>query len=60
MSLDNLNSGQITEDGKVAINTTNEDQEHLMLSILKELRVMNIHLESITGERIRREDVESV
>lgn len=44
--------------GKISLVDTQADNRELLLAILAELRIMNVHLESITDERVRLEDIE--
>lgn len=46
--------------GKITLEETQIDHRELLIAILHELRIMNVHLQSITDERVRPEDVESL
>ena len=44
--------------GEVALDETQRDSRELLEEILIELRIMNVHMEAITNERVRKTDVE--
>ena len=46
--------------GKITLEDTQIDNRELLIAILHELRIMNVHLQSITDERVRPEDVEDL
>jgi len=43
--------------GKINLEETQVDNRDLLLEILKQLKIMNIHLESITDQRILDHDI---
>lgn len=46
------------EGNSITLPTTDDDANSLLGKILKELRIMNIHLAAITGERVSPADLE--
>lgn len=50
--------GELTEAGSVSEGVALSASEQLLSDILKELKIMNIHLYSITGEKIHYTEIE--
>lgn len=46
--------------GKVASETTQLNQEELMRELVIQLRILNTHMQSLTDEKILREDVKEI
>jgi hypothetical protein len=44
-------------DGKITLEETQTDNRELLEEILIQLKMMNIHLQHLTDQNIRREDV---
>jgi len=43
--------------GKITLEETQTDNRELLEEILLQLRIMNIHLQHLTDQTVRREDV---
>ena len=56
VSLTALPSSTIDEGAGATTRVSDEDVFCVLETILKELKIMNIHLQSITGEKIMRAD----
>ena len=43
--------------GKITLEETQTDNRELLEEILLQLKIMNVHLQYLTDERVRREDI---
>lgn len=44
--------------GEIALESSQKDTQELLVEILTELKIMNLHLEHISDQRINRAEVE--
>ena len=56
--MSHISSPTTTKGNKRETSTSDEDVRSLLLKVLKELKILNIHMESITGEEVLKEDIE--
>ena len=43
--------------GKITLEETQQDNRDLLLEVLLQLKIMNVHLASISDVRVRKEDI---
>ena len=49
---------RVTAGGQETVVTTDLDAQQALNGILKQMKIMNIHLELITGENVKKTEVE--